>query len=374
MNDVTVRAGDHRGAMPLDARPARRRGTVVIVVALVLVIGAGALLAIDPFASDAPAAHRVATSSVTVKQQDLSAQTAVSGTLGFAGSYTVLGQAQGTLTALPVVGQVVSQGQTLFEVDGEPVVLLYGSRPAYRGIGSGDQGPDVAQLNADLVALGFASSEELDPTSDRFSSATTAALQKLQGSLGMERTGRLDLGQAVFLPGAIRVTTVQANVGGAASGPILTGSSTTRTVTVNLSANQQAQVKVGDDVTITMPDHSTTPGVVWTIGSVAAAASSGATPTVSVVILPTDPRATGSLDQAPVQVLIVTATAKNAYVVPVDALLALAGGGYAIEVVDAQGHHRLVKVELGLFDDASGLVQITGKRVAAGQRVVVPAT
>ena len=375
MSDVTTHVADR--AVVADGahgRPDRRRlGAIVSIVTTVLVVGVGVLFAGDPFEGGSPAAHHAATSSVAVKQQDLSAETSVSGTLGYAGSYTVLGQAQGTLTALPTAGQIVSQGQTLFEVDGSPVVLLYGSRPAYRTIGEGDRGTDVAQLNADLVALGLATTAQLDPTSDRFSAATATALEQLQGDLGVTKTGRLELGQAVFLPGAVRVTAVQANVGGAAGGPILTASSTGRVVTVNLSANQQAQVKGGDQVTITMPDHTTTSGVVWSVGTVAAATSSGATPTVPVVIVPTDASKTGTLDQAPVQVSIVTATAKNAYVVPVDALLALAGGGYAIEVIGAHGERRLVPVELGLFDDRSGLVQITGKAVEAGQRAVVPA-
>ena len=63
----------------------------------------------------------------------------------------------------------------------------------------------------------------------------------------------------------------------------------------------------------------------------------------------------------------------DAYVVPVDALLALAGGGYALEVVGAHGVHHLEAVSLGLFDDADGLVQVSGAGLGAGQQVVVPA-
>jgi hypothetical protein len=145
-------------------------------------------------------------------------------------------------------------------------------------------------------------------------------------------------------------------------------------VTVALNASQQSQVEVGDQVTITLPNNKTTPGVVWSVGSVATAPSQGGTPTVEVVVIPTDPAATGSLDQAPVRVSIVTATAEDALVVPVNALLAVAGGGYAIETVNRSGVHRLVPVELGLFDDAAGLVQVTGAGVAAGQRIVVSST
>jgi hypothetical protein len=60
--------------------------------------------------------------------------------------------------------------------------------------------------------------------------------------------------------------------------------------------------------------------------------------------------------------------------VPANALLALAGGGYAVEVVDASGVHRLVGVQTGLFDDSAGLVEVTGNGVAEGQNVVVPAS
>jgi hypothetical protein len=84
--------------------------------------------------------------------------------------------------------------------------------------------------------------------------------------------------------------------------------------------------------------------------------------------------AAGRLDQAPVQVSITTSSVDNALVVPVNALLALAGGGYAVEVVGAGGVHRLVTVDLGLFDDAEGLVQVSGTGVHAGQQIVVPST
>ena len=73
------------------------------------------------------------------------------------------------------------------------------------------------------------------------------------------------------------------------------------------------------------------------------------------------------------EVTITTGSVANALAVPVDALLAQASGGYAVEVTGAGGHHHLVTVSLGLFDDAAGLVQVTGPGLAAGQHVVVPA-
>ncbi len=89
-------------------------------------------------------------------------------------------------------------------------------------------------------------------------------------------------------------------------------------------------------------------------------------------VTPSDPAATGTWDQAPVQVGITTASVPNALVVPVTALLARSGGGYAVEVVGAGASNHLVPVSLGLFDDADGLVQVTGSGLAAGQEVVVP--
>ena len=87
-----------------------------------------------------------------------------------------------------------------------------------------------------------------------------------------------------------------------------------------------------------------------------------------------DPAATGTWDQAPVQVGITTDRVRGALTVPVTALLAESGGGYAIEVVGAGASNHLVPVSLGLFDDADGLVQVVGSGLAAGQKVVVAST
>jgi hypothetical protein len=143
-------------------------------------------------------------------------------------------------------------------------------------------------------------------------------------------------------------------------------------VTVNLDAAQQALVKVGDGVKISLPNNTSTPGTVTAVGSVATANSSGP-PTVPVTITPTDAAATGALDQAPVQVSITTATVDNALVVPVNALLALASGGYGVEIAGAGARNHLVAVTPGLFDDADGLVAVTGVGLSPGMHVVVPA-
>jgi hypothetical protein len=262
-------------------------------------------------------------------------------------------------------------------------VLLYGATPAYRTLAEGATaadlaGADVAELNQALVALGYASRANLDPSSDEFSWATKAGVEKLQAHLGVDQSGVLDLGQVVFLPTAARVTSVQATLGGHAGAPVLTATSTTRQVSVNLNANRQSQVKTGDSVSITLPDGRTTPGTVASVGTVATAPTStdgtDTAPTVAMAITPTRSQDTGSLDQAPVQVAITTATVADVLTVPVNALLALSGGGYAVEVADPDGTHHLVAVTLGIFDDAAGLVQVSGSGLTAGQHVVVPAS
>jgi multidrug efflux pump subunit AcrA (membrane-fusion protein) len=150
---------------------------------------------------------------------------------------------------------------------------------------------------------------------------------------------------------------------------VFAATSARHVVTIALDAAQQSQVKAGDKVMITLPTGQATPGVVSSVGKVA---TSGTNPTITVTVTLNHPKAAGALDQAPVTVSITTATAPNALVVPVNALLARASGGYAVEEVTA-GRHHLVPVTLGLFDDAAGLVQVSGPGLAAGQRIVVPA-
>ena len=360
----------------LDRRRRRVRvGALVVVIGIVAAIVA--VVVANPFAStsNGPSGfvdNAAPTSLATVTQNTIRSQDPVQGTLGYAGSYSILNETSGAYTRLPSAGAVIRPGQPLYWVDGKPVVLLSGHTPAYRALSEGLTGSDVQQLNADLVTLGYATRSEIDPSSDYFSAETAYAVEGLQEHFDLTETGSLALGSVVFEPGAMRLTTVTPTLGSraGAGSPFAQATSTTREVTVSLDAAQQSEVKAGDRAAITLPDNSVIPGVITSVGKVA---SGGSSPTVTVDVRPLDPRATGHLDQAPVTVSITTATARNALIVPVDSLLALASGGYAVEVVGAHGVHSLVGVSLGLFDDADGLVQVTGSGLSAGQRVVVPA-
>lgn len=279
-------------------------------------------------------------------------------------------------TALPSTGEVIARNHAVYAIEGHPAILLYGSVLASRAFFAGmSPGPDVAELNANLEELGYGSGL----AGDAFTAATAAAVRAFQTAHGEAQTGTLALGSVVFESGPARVTSVTPTVGmGVQPGPALTVSSIGRQVTVKLDASEQASVKPGDRVTITLPDGQTTPGRVSYVASVAMTPTGQGgeegTPTIEVHIVPTEPRATGHLDQAPVQVSITTASVHAALVVPVTALLALAGGGYAVEEVQPDGVHRLLPVSLGLFDDEAGSVQVSGPALAAGQRVVVPST
>ena len=311
-------------------------------------------------------------------------------TLALANAQAALATAQSAIatygqtskyTALPVVGQVVKPGQPLWSVDGNPVPLLTGAVAAWRPftVGMAD-GPDVAQLDRALVDLGFGNG--LTPAT-AFTAATAAAISRLQASLGLPQTGALALGSVIFEPSAVRVTAVHPLVGAPVQGggPVIDVSSTTPIVNIALPVDRTYLVKVGDAVTVTLPDGTTSNGTVTAVGTVATAASpsgsgngnSAPTATVSVTVSLANASPAGTLDQAPVSVNITNSSAHATLAVPVGALLALAGGGYAVEVVAPDGTHHLVGVTTGIFDDQAGLVQVDGAGLAEGQKVVVAA-
>src|SRR5580692_5208355 len=419
---LPARRGGHAAGGPVAGGQAitgyrrRRRGWVLALAVVVVVAAAlGGADAAGVFNSPEPAASNngYATSTQGVTRGSLTEQTQENGTLGDAGSYTVVvpgsssgsassgpsGSGPGTFTWLPAVGQTIRQGRAIYQVSGTPVVLLYGNVPAYRDLSEGMTGADVTELNTGLVKLGYATASALGPRSgwDYFSGETAYALGLLQAHLGLTQTGTLPLGQAVFLPGAIQVTGLGTGAvpgGSAAAGAtVLTGSSLTPVVTMDLDASLQTEVAVGNKVSVTLPDGSVTPGVISSVSTATSSSSSSSSSssangsnsgnsgpssggsgssaaTITVVVSLTDPKAAGSLTQVPVQVTITTGSVGSVLIVPVDALLAQPGGGYAVEVTGPGGHH-LVKVTPGLFDDAAGTVQVTGN-LAPGQRVVVP--
>jgi hypothetical protein len=353
----------------------------------VVVVAAGAVAAwragvFSPAASAGPGQQGTpAPATAPVTRQDLLAATPATATLGYAGSYPVTGRGGGTLTWLPSAGTVLGQGQALYKTDnGSPVVLLYGSVPDWRALSAGVTGADVSQLNHDLVRLGYADRADIVALGwDYYSWETAAAVQLLEEHLGVASpSGNLSLGSVVFEPEALRVSQVTGSLGGPAAGPVLAATSDLQVVTIPLDVSDQSEVKAGDTVTVTLPDGTTTPGVVSSVGTVATTTTSGqaqsSATTIPVQVKLTDPKAAGTLDQAPVTVNITTESSPGPVLaVPVTALVAQSSGGYAVEVIEPGNTRRWVSVRPGIFDDDNGLVQVSGN-LTPGQRVVVSAS
>jgi hypothetical protein len=321
-------------------------------------------------------------------------------------------------TWLPQPGQVISQDQPVYSVSDVPVPLLYGSVPAWRAFYAGmPAGADVGELTHDLIALGYG--DGLAQSND-FTAATAAAVARWQAALGVPATGQILLGAVVFEPGPVRVTSVTPSVGapaggggggagqggGGGGGTVLTATSTTPVVTVDLGVDQEYLVKPGDAVSVVMPDGTTTvDGQVESVGSVAScpggggtgtanggssggggsggsspcssagsggSAGSNSSPTVTVTISLDGTPAGAAFDQAPVNVNISEQRADDVLAVPVTALLALSGGGYAVQVVTGPGSSHLVAVTTGIY--TSSMVQVSGPGLAAGMRVEVPSS
>src|SRR5450755_2267204 len=344
--------GEARAAA--EARGSRGRGRWVAL-GIAVVVAAGAVSAwqagvFSPAASSGSGQHGApAPATRAVTRQDLAATTPETATLGYAGSFTVTGQGGGTLTWLPPAGTVIRQGQLLYETgNGSPVVLLYGRVPAWRALDEGITGQDVSQLNHDLVDLGYAGRADIVALGwDYYSWETAQAMQQLEEHLGVSAPpGSLSLGQVVTIP---------------------------------LDASGQSEVKAGDTVSITLPDGTTTTGMVSSVGTVAtttSASGSGGSPasTIPVQVTLTDPGAAGTLDQAPVTVYITIASSPGPVLaVPVTALVAQSPGGYVVEVVGPGNTRRWVPVTPGIYDGADGLVQVTGA-LTPGERVVVAAS
>jgi len=323
--------------------------------------------------------------TATVTQGKLSAMVALDGTLTYraradGSPYSVINQAVGRYTELPEEGDTVACGDAFYQVDNIPVLLLCGTVPAYRDLWFGDVGKDVGQLNRNLHLLGYdaKASVDINPDDNAFTDKTVRAFQLFQHDKGFSITGYLAIGDAVFLPEAVRIAKVGGELGGAAQAgaQVMEATSDTLAVQVDLDASQQGQVKEGDPARITLPGNRSVTGKVDRLGRVAQAPAGqnndrAAAATIPAAISLDDPATARGLDKAPVHVEITTDGVENALSVPVTSLIGKSGGGFAVEVVRAGGRRELVAVELGLFDTADGRVEVDGA-LAEGDHVVVP--
>ena len=361
----------------------RRGAGVILAIAVTAPLAAGLTYVTRSQPSSEPPASEVATGTAVVVRGTLEQRLQIDGTLGYAGTYAVghLGS-PGVLTAAPGPGDEIRRGGILYRVSDAPVRLLLGAVPAYRDLRYGmSDGPDVTQLERNLVAMGFDPYHRIT-VDRRFGTATAAAIRRWEKSWGRpahRRTGRLALGQIVFLPTPLRVGALEIRVGAAVAPgtAVLTGTSTNRAVIAQLQTADRGAVHVGDRVAVALPDTDPIQGRVTGIGHAAAAAPSdqdaGAAPndpdqaTVDVTVAIRPPRGLG-LDEAPVTVDITTDSRRNVLLLPIAALLARPGGGYQVRLAGG----GVQPVEPGRFDESSGRVEIV-RGLSAGQSVEVPA-
>jgi peptidoglycan hydrolase-like protein with peptidoglycan-binding domain len=354
----------------------RRKGRIMVVTGVVLAVAA-ATAAATGFADltggdGGAAAATVPPATATVTRQTLVDRQSEDGDLGYGDAVTLSARAAGTLTAMAASGTTVTRGKVLYRMDDQPVVLLYGSLPAYRPLASGTEGPDVTQLEKNLYALGYRGFT----VDDSYTSSTAAAVAQWQEDLGLAETGTVELGRVVFAAGPVRVDSQDASVGDAVQpgGSVLAYTGTARLVTVSLEVADQRLAKAGAAVVLTLPDGSTTPGKIATVRTVLDTDSSkpgsdDPVTKIEVAITADKAAALAGLDEASISVAFTASSRADVLTVPVAALLALAEGGYGVQAVDGSTT-KILAVRTGLFAD--GRVEVTGDGLREGLTVGMP--
>jgi hypothetical protein len=251
----------------------------------------------------------------------------------------------------------------LAEVDGQPVVALQGPFPMWRDLGpSVSDGKDVLQLEYVLAALGYAGEHDVT-VDDDWTAATTDAVEAFQADHGQDDDGTIQLGEIVWVDGEARIDRVGGTVGQDAAEAQIELTAPEQTVHLDVDVEDADVVPEGTAVQVELPSGERVDASITSIGDAETAEDGSATIPVAVTL-----GADAAMpDGLPVSVVVTIVAAEDVLAVPVEAVLALAEGGYALEVADGGGATHLVPVELGVFAD--GMVEVTGD-VADGDQVV----
>jgi hypothetical protein len=360
---------------------------LLTLVALVVLTGAGVAViqSLRDSRAAAPATDLAPPATAQVKRQTLESVTSLDGELGYGALSPIVSRQQGTLTWLPPVGETLTQGSEVLRANEQPVVLLYGGLPMYRALSLAVEGQpllagdDVLQFEQNLRELGYTGFT----VDHEFTDKTMEAVKRWQHSLGVPETGVVDIGQVIYAPGPLRVADHQLRLGSDAAGLVMNASGTDRVVTADVPATQAGWAQQDAPVTITLPDGRAVTGTVAGVGTEASSSdgdSSGGggagegsgdpgNATIRVTITIADQAALGTLQQGPVIITRIVDQRADVLAVPVIALLALAEGGYGVEVVEGAGS-RIVPVETGMI--SNGQVEVRGPDLQVGQSVVVP--
>ncbi|GAA1992181.1 peptidoglycan-binding protein [Amycolatopsis minnesotensis] len=353
----------------MSARTNRRARWFVTGAVVVVVLGTVAAVILTRLGGTAAAGDKAPpppVATATVAKGNLSEEETVDGRLGYGAERSVPGRKQGTVTGLPEAGTVLERGKSVYTVDAKPVPLLYGSLPFYRDLAEGaEDGPDVKELEENLKALGYGSFGRPDA---KFTAATATALKKWQKKIGLPETGTFGSGDVIVQPGPVRVSKVSAQPGAPAGGDLMKVTDTTRAVTVQLDQDKQYLAAKGAKVGLDISGGGSATGTITSVTAVPGDGASGdGKSKVEVQITMDDTAGSGQLDSASVSVRFTKGERDGVLTVPVGALLALAEGGYALEV-DEGGKRRLLPVQTGLFAD--GRVEVSGAGVREGMTVV----
>jgi peptidoglycan hydrolase-like protein with peptidoglycan-binding domain len=321
--------------------------------------------------ADTPADEQQATADVT--RRNLARTEEIDGTVDFGGSHALVLGGAGMLTWLPAVGDVIGNGERIVEIDGRPVIAMVGAFPFWRTLNNDmEDGKDVVQLEYMLAALGYAETYDVE-VDEEFTWETREAVEAFQEDHGLDDDGELELGELIVIDEPVRIGKVEGQLGQDAGAAGITVTRPNRTVQASVPIEDADLLDKGTVVDVELPAGETVDGTVVKIG----AAETDAEGNVDVPVSFTVPGAKGLADGTPVTVTIVVAKSNGVLTVPVEAVLALAEGGYAVEVPnrgsssterDGASTH-LVPVELGMFAD--GAVEIRGD-IEAGTKVVVP--
>ncbi|WP_228472903.1 peptidoglycan-binding domain-containing protein [Streptomyces cyaneochromogenes] len=384
-----------------DRRKRRTRRTAFIVVIATAVAAAAGVAATGAFSGDDAAASPTApdrpVATTKVQRITLTSTETVDGTLGHGEPTAVTdasasgqsGQGGGSqagadgefITWVPGEGDTLERGDTVYRVNERKVPLLYGSIPFYRTLEPGIEGADVRMLERNLADLGY---DGFD-VDDEYTSGTAQAVEEWQDDLGAEETGTVRPGDAVVAPGARRVAELKTSPGAVVGGEVLTWTGTERIVSMDLDPQHEDLVKEGSKATVRLPDGSTVVGEVTDIGTAGndtAGSGAGAggegqgadEATLPVQLKIKDQKKLGRYQAASVDVILEADSRRDVLAVPVNALMARPGGGYALEVPTAgdggDSGSELVPVELGMF--ANGLVEVKGSGIKEGMNVGVP--
>jgi peptidoglycan hydrolase-like protein with peptidoglycan-binding domain len=322
--------------------------------------------------------------TATVTRGTLTELSTAEGKVDYGDATPVTSPAAGTVTWLPEVGTVVSRGESLLRVDDQPVVLMYGALPMYRQLTTGTKGEDVKQFKQNLRALGYTGLS----VDTEFSAATATTVKRWQKALNRPETGTVEIADVIYATGALRVAKRSVRIGAKAPADVLMTTSTTRVVAVDVPTMEQRLAKVHNAVTVNLPGGKQVKGEVTSVGHTndqpdtgtagagtagAGTAGAGATQgraadTIPAVVAVADQGALGGLDGVTVQVQYVAETHPDVLTVPVQALLALAEGGYGLEIREGTAR-RVVPVKTGLF--SGGRVEVSGDGIAEGSTVGV---